>query len=181
MSTKLQPLEPVMRVCRHPTACRLTDLRSKRRARRADGQPSLREKISDSVTRILGQNPGRFTLQGTNTYLIGRSSPYVLLDTGEGKAAYLPQLADALGTGSLSAIIISHEHRDHWGGLASTLALLRERGDPRPTVYKWRNVAYDGAIVEALLADSFVTSANGDALHPLTEGQVRRPTVSSLL
>lgn len=151
--------------------------------------PSLRScytfagpyQISDTIVRILGQNPGKFTLQGTNTYLVGTQSPYLLLDTGEGKAAYLPLLASALGKdGVISQVVISHQHKDHWGGLAGVLGLLKERGAPRPTVWKWRNVAYDQEIVGSLKEGTYKVSGDGEALASLVEGQVRPPLVVTL-
>jgi len=92
-------------------------------------------RLSDNVIRVLGQNPGKFTLQGTNTYLIGSQKPYILVDAAEGLESYIPILTLALkdsaaGTTNLSApdvsdIIISHWHHDHVGGLPSVLTLLK--------------------------------------------------------
>ncbi|ETS63023.1 hypothetical protein PaG_02797 [Moesziomyces aphidis] len=62
-------------------------------------------RLSSRVVRILGQNPGPYTLAGTNTYLIStppvahaklESRPSILVDTGEGTEAYLPLLERAL-------------------------------------------------------------------------------------
>ncbi|SNX83063.1 related to Lactamase, beta 2 [Melanopsichium pennsylvanicum] len=62
-------------------------------------------RLSSRVIRILGQNPGPYTLAGTNTYLISTppvassklaSRPSILVDTGEGNDSYIPLLERAL-------------------------------------------------------------------------------------
>ncbi|CAE7186519.1 unnamed protein product [Rhizoctonia solani] len=93
--------------------------------------PSIQQ-LGPLVIRVLGQNPGKFTLQGTNTYLIGRSPPYILIDTGEGKPEYISQLLTALessfnGRCPISDIVITHKHMDHHGGLIDVLDLLSSR------------------------------------------------------
>ncbi|PWN53936.1 Metallo-hydrolase/oxidoreductase [Violaceomyces palustris] len=65
-------------------------------------------RLSRRVIRILGQNPGPYTLAGTNTYIItphlpstptpSRSTrtPSILVDTGEGAESYVPLLERVL-------------------------------------------------------------------------------------
>ncbi|CDW99531.1 hypothetical protein, partial [Sporisorium scitamineum] len=62
-------------------------------------------RLSSRVIRILGQNPGPYTLAGTNTYLVTTppvaspklaSRPSILVDTGEGIDSYIPLLERAL-------------------------------------------------------------------------------------
>ncbi|KAI8970098.1 beta-lactamase-like protein 2-like protein [Mycotypha africana] len=81
--------------------------------------------LSQRVWRVLGLNPGKFTLQGTNTYLLGTGAQKILLDCGEGKPEYLDHLETSLQQirpdAFISDIIISHGHRDHWGGLRDIL------------------------------------------------------------
>ncbi|CED84290.1 Glyoxylase [Phaffia rhodozyma] len=129
--------------------------------------------ISHRIIRILGQNPGRFTLQGTNTYLVGNSSPYVLIDTGEGKSAYLPLLISSLGPeGSISDIIITHMHKDHWGGLAGVLGLLTKQGKPKPKIWKWKNPETDAAIVKSVPEGSYEPSEGSEVIHFLANNQI---------
>lgn len=78
---------------------------------------------SPRVTVALGQNPSLFTGPGTNTYLVGTGRERILLDTGQGVAAYLPVLARALEqTGcTIQEIVLTHGHPDHIGGAADVM------------------------------------------------------------
>jgi glyoxylase-like metal-dependent hydrolase (beta-lactamase superfamily II) len=72
----------------------------------------------------LGSNPGSYSLQGTNTYLVGTGSSRILIDTGEGKRDYLTTLKEGMrqaGCTSISQIVVSHWHHDHLGGVSSVL------------------------------------------------------------
>jgi ribonuclease/clavin/mitogillin len=108
------------------------------------------EKVSDRVYRILGQNPGYHTLQGTNTYLVTgiSSNEHVLIDTGEALTSkeYIKILFDevfpATKTKRLSMILLTHGHYDHLGGVLAILTELRNRNMlPLPLIYK-KNVMF---------------------------------------
>lgn len=80
---------------------------------------------SPRVTVVLGQNPGVFTGPGTNTYLVGTGTRPLLLDTGQGVAAYLPLLEQAVaerGANGLQEIVLTHVHPDHIGGVPGITA-----------------------------------------------------------
>jgi glyoxylase-like metal-dependent hydrolase (beta-lactamase superfamily II) len=78
---------------------------------------------SDRVVVALGQNPGPFTGPGTNSYLIGTGPERLLLDPGQGVPGYLPVLERALELAScrIQAIVLTHGHPDHIGGVPSVL------------------------------------------------------------
>ncbi|KAF9181573.1 hypothetical protein BGZ51_005366 [Haplosporangium sp. Z 767] len=88
-------------------------------------------RLSSRVLRVLGLNPGKFTLQGTNTYLIGKGPRMVLLDTGEGIPEYITLLQTALDKelngATISKVICSHWHHDHVGGVADVMQFLASR------------------------------------------------------
>lgn len=81
------------------------------------------ERLSERVVCVLAQNPGRFTLNGTNCYLVGTGRKRLLVDTGEqhfGAKAFMEILARCmadLGVEGLDGIIITHMHHDHYGNV----------------------------------------------------------------
>lgn len=86
-------------------------------------------RLSPRVVRVLGGNPGAFTLQGTNAYLIGTGPRRWLLDTGEGKPAFVANLRAAMtaeGVTELEGILLTHWHLDHVGGVEHARRLARE-------------------------------------------------------
>ncbi|KAI6240773.1 Beta-lactamase-like protein 2 [Aphelenchoides fujianensis] len=83
------------------------------------------ERLTPRVVRILGQNPNPFTLQGTNTYLVGTGKKKVLIDAGERNIpAYIEHLREALGDSTLECIVVTHWHEDHVGGVPDVRRLV---------------------------------------------------------
>ncbi|KAB8079463.1 beta-lactamase-like protein [Aspergillus leporis] len=91
------------------------------------------ERLSASVVRILGGNPGKFTLQGTNTYLIGRGPQRILIDTGEGKPSWAANLKAILSeeNATVHQALVTHWHHDHVNGIPDLRKLC-----PQVTIYK---------------------------------------------
>eukprot|EP00924_Labyrinthula_sp_SR-Ha-C_P016442 maker-scaffold_6-snap-gene-3.50-mRNA-1 protein AED:0.15 eAED:0.15 QI:0/0/0/1/0/0/2/0/375 len=92
----------------------------------APPQPDI-EVLSSTVVSVLAGNPGPFTLNGTNCYLVGSGKERALIDTGEalfGNEVFLERLERAMnifGVEKISVILITHLHYDHWGGVSSLL------------------------------------------------------------
>lgn len=91
------------------------------------------ERLSPRCIRILGGNPGKFTLQGTNTYLLGTGPQRILIDTGEGRPAWIASLKETLDkeNATVETALITHWHGDHVGGIRDLLKLC-----PEAKIYK---------------------------------------------
>ena len=68
--------------------------------------------ISPLVRRLVAPNGGPFTFTGTCTYLVGQGDVAVI-DPGPELDAHLGALITAIGTARVSAIVVTHTHKDH--------------------------------------------------------------------
>ncbi|KAL5598508.1 hypothetical protein BROUX41_003555 [Berkeleyomyces rouxiae] len=91
------------------------------------------DRLSERCIRINGGNPGKFTLQGTNTYLLGTGRERILVDTGQGLAQWRETLERVLHAENATVrdVLITHWHRDHTGGTRDLVRLC-----PRATIFK---------------------------------------------
>ncbi|KAG6358777.1 hypothetical protein INS49_012296 [Diaporthe citri] len=83
------------------------------------------EQLSPRVIRVLGQNPGKFTLQGTNTYIIGTGRERLIIDTGQGIPDWADLVSETLSHEKfeLSHVLLTHWHGDHTGGVPDLIRL----------------------------------------------------------
>ncbi|ORY60724.1 metallo-beta-lactamase domain-containing protein [Pseudomassariella vexata] len=91
------------------------------------------ERLSPTCIRILGGNSGKFTLQGTNTYLLGTGSTRLLIDTGEGKPSWIAALKKTLADeqATIKSALLTHWHHDHIQGAGDLL-----EHSPDTAIYK---------------------------------------------
>lgn len=72
--------------------------------------------------------------------MIGRGKSRVLIDAGEGKPEYfklLTDYVDALGV-EISAVLLTHWHEDHIGGVPQLLSRASNTASKIPTIYKFK-------------------------------------------
>ena len=106
---------------------------TKRRVPRGLPHLDVAEWISPRVFRVTGCNPGPHTLQGTNTYVVGKSDTKAIIDTGESATssewlANLESVLFAQKTRYVSDIFLTHGHSDHQGGVIALIKRLKMLG-----------------------------------------------------
>lgn len=67
------------------------------------------------VTRVLATNPSPYTNTGTQTHIVGRDD-LAVIDPGPDDPAHIDALLRAIAGRTVSAIVITHHHRDHSPG-----------------------------------------------------------------
>lgn len=81
------------------------------------------ELAGHDVVGIRAPNPSRFTLTGTNTWILGRD-PAWLVDPGPALEQHLDAVSDEIRSrGGLGAIALTHDHPDH----ADAVPAMRSR------------------------------------------------------
>ncbi|MDX1800205.1 MAG: MBL fold metallo-hydrolase [Marinobacter sp.] len=80
--------------------------------------------LGPGVHRITAPNPGVMTGPGTNTYVLGETGDYTVIDPGPDDDRHLDRLLAFTG-GAIRQVVVTHTHRDHSPGARR---LARETG-----------------------------------------------------
>ena len=88
--------------------------------------PGVAEQLEPLVARVLAPNPSAFTNTGTQTHLVG-TTDLAVIDPGPDDIRHVGALLRAIGDRPVTAIVITHTHRDH---SPASRALKAETGAP---------------------------------------------------
>ena len=69
------------------------------------------------IVRVLAPNPSPYTLEGTNTWVVGED-PVVVIDPGPDDPAHLDEVATVAGD-RVAAVLVTHDHPDHAPGASA--------------------------------------------------------------
>lgn len=82
---------------------------------------------------IVAPNPGPMTLEGTNTYLVGRD-PAIVIDPGPAHEGHIEAVrAAAAERGGVNEVLLTHSHGDHADGVKALGVGPTELGDGEST------------------------------------------------
>jgi glyoxylase-like metal-dependent hydrolase (beta-lactamase superfamily II) len=110
-----------------------------------------------NVRRILAPNPGPFTGDGTNTYVLDSDGQAVVIDPGPDDTGHLAAVADAVGSLVVKMILVTHTHEDHAPGANPLSALV---GAPTGGFGSGPEFKAD-----RLLADNDIVEFGSDVVH----------------
>jgi glyoxylase-like metal-dependent hydrolase (beta-lactamase superfamily II) len=76
------------------------------------------------AVRVLAPNPSVYTLEGTNTWVLG-NGPTIVIDPGPDDAEHHQEVLETAG--AVSAVVVTHDHEDHAAG---AVAFAERAGAP---------------------------------------------------
>lgn len=153
------------------------------------GQP---QEVMPGIRRVVAPNPGPFTFTGTVSYLVG-TDRLALIDPGPDNAEHVAALLRAIGSATVTHILVTHTHRDHSPAAAAlqaaTGAPVLAEGPHRPArpLYLGETERLDGGGDQAFrpdrsLADGEVLAGDGWALRAVaTPGHTANHLAFALL
>jgi glyoxylase-like metal-dependent hydrolase (beta-lactamase superfamily II) len=74
--------------------------------------PGNVDEVIPCVRRVMANNPGPFTFKGTMSYIIGKGK-VAIIDPGPDDPAHIGALLTAVRNEMVTAIFVTHTHRDH--------------------------------------------------------------------
>ena len=77
-----------------------------------DLAPDKVDEPMPGLRRVMANNPGPFTFKGTISYIVGRGR-VAIVDPGPDDPAHIGALLEAVRDETVSAIFVTHTHRDH--------------------------------------------------------------------